>query len=45
VTQQNLTLPDFATGAGIMEFVIAVIVALIGLGLILWLDRVANRKV
>lgn len=45
VAQQNLTLPDFATGAGIMEFVIAVIVALIGLGLILWLDRVANRKV
>jgi putative membrane protein len=45
VTQQNLTLPDFATGAGIMEFVIAVIVALIGLGLIIWLDRVANRKV
>lgn len=45
VAQQNLTLPDFATGAGIMEFVIAVIVALIGLGLILWLDRAANRKV
>lgn len=45
VTQQNLTLPDFATSAGIMEFVLAVIVALIGLGLILWLDRVANRKV
>jgi len=45
VAQQNLTLPDFATGAGIMEFVLAVIVALVGLGLILWLDRVANRKV
>ena len=44
VTQENLTLPDFATGAGITEFVLAVVVALIGLGLILLLDRLANRK-
>lgn len=45
VTQQNLTWPNFATGAGLTEFVIAIVLALLGLGLIILLDRVANRKV
>ena len=44
VTQQNIITPNFATGAGVTEFVIAVVLALAGLGLILLLDRVANRK-
>ena len=44
VTQQNIIAPNFATGAGITEFVIAVVLALMALGLILLLDRIANRK-
>lgn len=45
VTQQNLAWPNFTTSAGVTEFIIAVVLALIGLGLILMLDRLANRKV
>ncbi|MCB8943539.1 MAG: DUF368 domain-containing protein [Ardenticatenaceae bacterium] len=43
VTQQRLIAPNFATGAGVTEFVVAVVLALAGLGLILLLDRLANR--
>jgi putative membrane protein len=44
VTQQNLISPDFATAVGLTEFAIAAALALLGLGLILLLDRLANRK-
>jgi putative membrane protein len=44
VTQQNLIAPHLGTSAGVTEFVIAVALALLGLGLILLLDRLANRK-
>jgi putative membrane protein len=43
VTEQNLVWPDLATSAGLTQFVIAVLLALLGLGLILLLDRLANR--
>ena len=45
VTQQNLAWPNLSTGSGLVEFLVAVVLALIGLGLILLLDRLANRKV
>jgi putative membrane protein len=44
VAQQANVLPDFSTGAGIAEFVIAAILALAGLGVILVLDRLANSR-
>jgi putative membrane protein len=44
ITQQTLTWPNFATTAGVTEFALAVVLALLGLGLILLLDRLANRK-
>jgi hypothetical protein len=44
VAQQANVLPDFSTGAGITEFVIAAILALAGLGVILVLDRLANSR-
>ena len=43
-TQQSLIAPDFATSVGVMEFAIALALALLAFGLILGLDRLANRK-
>jgi putative membrane protein len=44
VTQQSLAWPDFATNAGVMEFVIALVLMLVGLGAILLLDRLVGEK-
>lgn len=44
VSQQANVLPDFTTTAGITEFAIAFLLALLGLGVILLLDRLANHR-
>lgn len=43
VIEQANVLPDFSSSAGITEFVIALVLALVGIGAILLLDRVATR--
>jgi putative membrane protein len=43
VIKQANVLPDFSSSAGITEFIIAVVLALVGIGVILFIDRLAAR--
>lgn len=44
VSQQRNVLPDLSTSAGVTEFLLAVVLALIGFGLVMIVDRMANRR-
>ncbi|KAA3660074.1 MAG: DUF368 domain-containing protein [Chloroflexi bacterium] len=44
VTEQVIRLPEFGTSAGLTEFGIALLLALVGFGAILLLDRLAGDK-
>jgi putative membrane protein len=43
VIEQANTLPDFGSSAGLTEFAFAVVLALLGIGVILLIDRLAAR--
>ena len=43
VIEQANVLPDFGSSAGLTEFAIALVLALVGIGVILFIDRLAAR--